>query len=93
MSDDLLTQHAEEVRLTLETLNRPKKLPSVVDGTRLKWTIALALAALRERGDFIETGVYYGGTTIAMMRVLDRAGRLTASTGHGLGPVAKQHSR
>ena len=73
-ADDLLQHHMEEVRLTYETLTRSKKLPSVVDPTRVKWTIALALAALHVPGEFIETGVYHGGTSITMMRVLDRAG-------------------
>ena len=59
-ADDLLQHHMEEVRLTYETLTRSKKLPSVVDPTRVKWTIALALAALHVPGEFIETGVYHG---------------------------------
>ena len=69
--DDLVTTHAEQMRLVIHSLG---KLPTVVDPTRMKWTVALALAALAVPGDFVEAGVFKGGTSIAMMRVLDRAG-------------------
>ena len=63
---------AEDVLSSLE------RLPSVVDMTRRKWTIALAFASTRVPGDFVETGVFKGGTSIAMMRVLDRTPGLEA---------------
>ena len=68
----LVTQHADAVGATLASLTT--KLPTVVDATRLNWTIALAQAALDVPGDYVETGVFRGGTSIVMMRVLDRAG-------------------
>ena len=53
-------------------------LPTVVDTERRRWTVALALAARRVPGDFVETGVYKGGMSIAMMKVLDRTPGLEA---------------
>ena len=53
-------------------------LPSVVDSARKLWTVALALAATKVAGDFVETGVFKGGTSIAMMRVLDLAPELAS---------------
>ena len=64
----LLEQHYARATHILRTLG---KLPTVVDSARLIWTLALSLAALQETGDFVETGVYRGGTSIAMMRALD----------------------
>ena len=47
-------------------------LPGAGSITRQQWTIALASLVLETRvpGDFVETGVYLGGTSIAMMSAL-----------------------
>ena len=51
----------------------PATLPTAVSTTRVVWTIALALyAGSKGEGDFVETGVFNGGTAITMLRVLDR---------------------
>eukprot|EP00964_Phaeocystis_antarctica_P009013 scaffold4882_cov70-Phaeocystis_antarctica.AAC.3 len=51
----------------------PGPLPTAVSTTRVVWTIALALyAGNKVEGDFVETGVFNGGTAITMLRVLDR---------------------
>jgi hypothetical protein len=53
----------------------PGSLPTAVSTTRVVWTIALAFyAARRVHGDFIETGVFNGGTAITLMSVLDHVG-------------------
>ena len=46
-------------------------LPTLVDVTRLRATVALSIAALNVSGDYVETGVYRGGTSVLMMLVLD----------------------
>jgi len=49
-----------------------QRLPGAATNTRLQWTIACGLHVLAKgvHGDFAETGVYLGGTSIAMMSVL-----------------------
>jgi len=59
------------------TRTRGGALPTLVDPTRIRATIALSIAALKVPGDYIETGVYRGGTSVLMMHVLDRAGDTT----------------
>lgn len=75
-ADDLLAIHRISVDATLDDLLRiEKKLPTAVAWIRVRWTVALALAAAIDgelAGDFVECGVFRGGTSLAMMRVLDR---------------------
>lgn len=52
-------------------------LPTLVDLTRIRATIGLSIAALKIAGDYVETGVFRGGTSVLMMRVLDRANDTT----------------
>ena len=61
------------------TRTRGGALPTLVDPTRIRATIGLSIAALKVPGDYIETGVYRGGTSVLMMHVLDRAGDTTRS--------------
>jgi hypothetical protein len=69
--------HARAWTLRREVLARshfPRGLlPSAASTTRQLWTMALALSVLRAGlpGDFVETGVYTGGSTILMMHLLD----------------------
>ena len=65
---------AENVQKVIDDVRRAggtQKLPTMVDATRLRATVALAVAALQVQGDFVELGVFKGGTSILMMRVLD----------------------
>ena len=52
------------------------RFPSVASPTRQLWTLALAHFAARTQlpGDSCETGVYLGGCSVLMMRVLDMLG-------------------
>lgn len=70
-ADDLVALYAVQIASAVRSLG---KLPTVVDPTRMKWTVALSFAALLAPGDFVEAGVFKGGSSIAMMRVLDSAG-------------------
>ena len=47
---------------------------STSSGLRQLYTNALALFALQLPGDFVETGVFHGATSIAMMRILHAKG-------------------
>ena len=73
-SDELALQAAARLaNVSFALLHR--RLPSVVSGTRVYWTLLLGHHVARGGvdGDFVETGVYKGGTTIAMLRVLAEA--------------------
>lgn len=72
---------AERILMELQALNpngkhqagrSPGGLPTAASTTRVLYTIALSLYASCKvpDGDFIETGVFNGGTAIAMLKVL-----------------------
>jgi hypothetical protein len=70
--ENLLKQYTDRVQNVLTSLSRTGgKLPTVVDPVRMKWTAALAFAASEVAGDFVETGVFQGGSSIVLMGVLD----------------------
>lgn len=59
----------------LRTLTAEKgELPTIVSRARLIWTMAMAAHVLRTgiAGDIVETGVFTGGSTIAMMSMLQK---------------------
>lgn len=64
---------ASEISAVANSTRAHGTLPTLVDSTRQRATIALSIAALKLDGDYVETGVYRGGTSVLMMRVLDRA--------------------
>ena len=70
--ENLLQHYADPVQNVLTSLSRVGgKLPTVVDPVRMKWTAALAFAAAKVPGDFVETGVFRGGSSIVLMGVMD----------------------
>lgn len=72
VDENPLASHSQKVKDLLSSLNHVGgKLPTVVDPTRIWWTVALAFAAAEVPGDFVETGVFQGGASIAVMGVLD----------------------
>ena len=61
-------------RLQSLTTGRGSDLPTMVSRIRLIWTIALTAHVLRTglRGDVVETGVWAGGSTIAMLSMMQQ---------------------
>jgi len=54
----------------LESIVSMPQYDTLASSPRLKSTIYLSKAALKLQGDFVETGVYRGGTTAIMMKLL-----------------------
>lgn len=81
LSDVQLTLASDLANATLARFRhlgrsrRATPLPTIVSETRVYWTLLLAhhMARGAVAGDFVETGVYRGGTTIAMLRALAEA--------------------
>ena len=63
---------AASSQLKALTTSHGSDLPTMVSRIRLIWTIALTAHMLRTglRGDVVETGVWAGGSTIAMLSMM-----------------------
>ena len=68
-------QHAQKT-LEYSFGNGSRSFGTMASRSRFLTTLALSHLAARSAipGDFIETGTYVGGSTVAMMRVLDELG-------------------